>query len=229
MTAVAFILTTEKSDTFDRRSDPGRFDVHHRRRWAIFSVVAVVVLGGLWFGLSRGSGPSVASTVADCTQALEDPTTPNPASIGQPGVVGLGSVASIATFDTTTGLAWCFDGEGVGSGGITSAQLRSALAAPVAVVDGGLGSNVLMLVHLGKRTTSVVVSTATSHSRVLASKGGFEVLYIPVTKWPPRHRASRNAVNLGRIIGFDKVGRVTSSMAFTWCLGSINNFPGTAC
>ncbi len=55
---------------------------------------------------------------------------PSPVTDLQTGVVGVGSVASIATFDTPTGPLWCFDGMGLGSGGITKAELRSALSAP---------------------------------------------------------------------------------------------------
>jgi hypothetical protein len=229
MAAVTNTLTSDASEATQRAADAGGIDLRRRRRWAIWGVAALVVIGGVWFGLSRGSGPTVAATVADCTQSLESANNPPPVASVQPGVVGLGSVASIATFATPTGEAWCFDGMGVGGGGITNAQMRSALSAPVAVVDGGLSSNVLMLVHLGKQTTSAVVMTANSRSSVLARKDGFEVLRIPMAKWPPRHLTSLDPVDLGRIIGFDKDGRVTGSIDFTWCLGSINDTPGTSC
>jgi hypothetical protein len=229
MTTVTNTLTSDASEATERADDAGGIDIRRKRRWAIWGVVALVVISGVWFGLSRGSGPSVAATVADCTQSLESATNPPPVTSLQPGVVGLGSVASIATFATPAGEAWCFDGMGIGGGGITNAQMHSALSAPVAVVDGGLNSNVLMLVHLGKQTRSVVVMTANSRSSVLARKNGFEVLRIPMAKWPPRHLTSLNAVDLGRIIGFDKDGQVTGSIDFTWCLGSINDTPGTRC
>jgi hypothetical protein len=229
MTTVTNTLTSDAPEATERAVDAGGIDMRRKRRWAIWGVVALVVIGGVWFGLSRGGGPTVAATVADCTQSLESTTNPTSVTSLQPGVVGLGSVASIATFDTPTGEAWCFDGMGVGSGGITNAQMQSALSAPVAVVDGGLSSNVLMLVHLGKQTRSVVVMTASSRSSVVARKDGFEVLRIPMAKWPPRHLTSHNAVDLGRILGFNEDGRVTGSIDFTWCLGSINDTPGTSC
>jgi hypothetical protein len=110
--------------------------------------------------------------------------------------------------------------------------MHAALAAPVAVEDGTLTSDVLLLVHLGQKTTSVVVATADASSTVLARKDGFEVLRIPTTGWPWRQWHvpwSRQPVALGRIIGFDRAGRVTASMPFTWCPGGINNSPGTGC
>jgi len=121
---------------------------------------------------------------------------------------------------------WCFDGMGTGSAGISHAAMRAALDAPVAVVDGGLNSDVLMLVHLGQHTTSVVVTTAGSRSIVLAHGGGFEVLRIPMAKCRIGTHMDLRERRLGRIIGFDNEGRVTSSLAFTWCPGSINTSPG---
>jgi hypothetical protein len=232
MTAVTTTLTSDASDATTFVPDARTIESRRRRRWTIWGVVALVVVAGVWFGLSRGGGPTVASTVADCAQGFGD--GPNPPSVTslQPGVVGLGSVASIATFDTPTGEAWCFDGMGVGSAGITNAQMQSALSAPVAVEDGKLTSDVLLLVHLGKTTTSVVVTTADARSSVLARKNGFEVLRVPTTGWPSSHWHApwpRRPVTLGRIIGFDNEGRVTASMPFTWCPGGINNSPGTGC
>jgi hypothetical protein len=231
MTAVTNTLTSDASDATTRVPDAGRIDSRRRHRLTIWGVVALVVIGGVWFGLSRGGGPTVASTVADCSQGIEGPNA-QPVTSLQPGVVGLGSVASIATFDTPTGESWCFDGMGTGSAGISNAQMQSALSAPVAVEDGTLTSDVLLLVHLGRNTTSVVVTTADARSSVLARKDGFEVLRIPTTGWPSsRWHAPwpRRPVALGRIIGFDSEGRVTASMAFTWCPGGINNSPGAGC
>lgn len=224
-------LTSDDAVTTERVAAPVSTAFHRKRRWAIWGgALAIVVFGCLWYGLSRGSGPTISATVADCSQAMEDSTTPPPATSLRPGVVGLGSVASIATFETPSGLRWCFDGMGLGTGAITQAEMRSAVGAPVAVVDGGLNSDVLMLVHLGKQTASVIVTTAGSHSNVLAQGGGFEVLRIPMAKWPHWHAPwTHSGVALGRIIGFDNEGRVTSSLAFTWCPGSINTVPGTAC
>jgi hypothetical protein len=227
----ASILTSDDAETRGRGGAPARNAFHHKRRWALWGGAAtIVVLGGLWYGLSRASGPTISATVADCSHSFEDSATPPPATSLRPGVVGLGSVASIATFETPSGLRWCFDGMGLATGAITDAQMRSAVGAPVAVVDGSLTSNVLMLVHLAKQTTSVVVTTAESRSKVLAHGGGFEVLLIPMATWPHWHAPwSRDQVALGRIIGFDNPGRVTSSKAFTWCPGSINTSPGAAC
>jgi hypothetical protein len=87
-------------------------------------------------------------------------------------------------------------------------------------------------VHLGQKSASVVVATADGRSSVLAKKNGFEVLRVPTTGWPSAswHEPwSRHAVALGRIIAYDKEGRVTASMPFTWCPGGINNSPGTGC
>lgn len=231
MAGVTNTLTSDASGATTGVPDAPSIDPR-KRRWTIWGAVAVIVLGGLWFGLSRGGGPTVAATVADCTQSLGNPGNPSPVTDLQTGVVGVGSVASIATFNTPTGPLWCFDGMGLGSGGITKAELRSALSAPVAVEDGTLTSDVLLLVHLGMKTTSVLVTTEDARSTVLARKDGFEVLRIPTTGWPTSHWHvpwPRHAVSLGRIIGFDAEGRVTASLPFTWCPGGINNFPGTGC
>src|SRR5664280_2658101 len=157
----ASILTSDDAETTGGGAAPARTAVHRKRRWALWGgAVTIVVLASLWYGFSRASGPTVSATVADCSHALEDSATPPPATSLRPGVVGLGSVASIATFETPSGLRWCFDGMGLGTGAITHAEMHSAVGAPVAVVDGSLTSDVLMLVHLGKKTTSVVVTTA---------------------------------------------------------------------
>jgi hypothetical protein len=224
------IPTSDDAGTTRLISPPPSTDFRRRRRWALWvGAVTIVVVGSLWYGLSRDSGPTVSATVADCSDALGGATATSPTTNLQPLIVGLGSVASIAAFETPSGPAWCFDGMGTGGDGISQAAMHSALDAPVAVVDGALNSDVLMLVHLGPRTTSVVVTTAGSHSNVLARGDGFEVLRIPM-KWPKWHAPwPRGPVALGRIIGFDHQGRVTSSQAFTWCPGSINISPGTGC
>ncbi len=131
-------------------------------------------------------------------------------------------------FVMSSGVHWCFDGMGVGTGLISERELHSALAEPEAVVDGSLTGDVLMLVHLGGNTRSVIVTTSRSRSIVLANGDGFEVLRIPMTTWPDDWHAPwpRGPVALGRITGFDAQGRVTSSLPFTWCPGSINTFPG---
>jgi hypothetical protein len=232
MKEVTSTLTSDPTEVTNPTVETGGVHRRRTRRWAIWAAVVVVVIGGLWFGLARHSGPTVASTVADCTQSFESGSSSQAATNVQPGVVGLGSVASLASFETPTGEAWCFDGVGTGSGRITNAEMHTALVAPVAVEDGTLTSDVLLLVHLGERTTSVIVTTADAHSTVLARKDGFEVLRIPTTGWPATHWHvpwSRQAVALGRLIGFDNDGRVTANMAFTWCPGAINNSPGTGC
>jgi hypothetical protein len=192
--------------------------------------IAVIVIASLWYGFSRSSGPTVSATLADCSQSIVNKSSGQPSSDWRPVVVGLGSVASIAAIETRTGPAWCFDGMGTGSGGISRASMREALDVPVAVEDGNLNSDVLMLVHLGQRTTSVDVTTASSHSTVLAHGGGFEVLRLPTLNWPHWHAPwSRTAVTLGQIIAYDREGQVTSTVPFTWCPGSINQFFGTGC
>ncbi len=231
MTEVTNTLTSDAVAASEPNIPMGNIDAR-TRRWSIWAAVAIVAIGGLWFGLSGSSGPTVASTVADCTQGFESNANSPPVTSLQPGAVGVGSVVSIATFSTPSGPEWCFDGMGVGSGGITTAHLHAALFAPVAVEDGTLTSDVLLLVHLGKMTTSVVVATADARSTVLSHKNGFEVLRIPTTGWPwQRWHAPwpRHPVTLGRIIGFDREGGVTATLPFTWCPGGINNFPGTDC
>jgi hypothetical protein len=201
-----------------------------RRQWILWGcAITIVVAASLWYAVSRTSGPTVSATLADCSQLLVNSNNGQPVSDVRPILVGLGAVASVAVMQTSSGPAWCFDGMGVGGGGVSRAAMRAALSAPVAVVDGTLTSDVLMLVHLGLRTTSVVVTTATSRSNVLAQGGGFEVLRVPMT-WPHWHAPWRQGgVTLGRITGFAHDGQVTSSLPFSWCPGSINIFPGTAC
>ena len=190
----------------------------------------LIVAGSLWYGLSHADGPSISATVADCSNLLQDSVSPPPVTTLRPGVVGLGSVASLATFATTSGVHWCFDGMGVGAAPITQRELHSALDVPVAVVDGTLKSDVLMLVHLGKHTRSVVVTTSQSRSYVLAHGGGFEVLRIPMAAWPDWHAPwPHGPVTLGRVTGFDGEGRVTSSLPFSWCPGSIDTSPDSGC
>ena len=232
MTAVTTTNLTRDDAERTEHVDPPVSTTHRRkRRWALWGVaVAIVVVGCLWYGFTRASGPTISATVADCSRAFEDSATPPPTTSVIPGIVGLGSVASIATFTTPTGLRWCFDGMGLATGPITHAEMQSPVGAPVAVVDGSLHGNVLMLVHLAKHTTSVVVTTAESRSSVLAKGDGFEVLHIPMTKWPHWHAPwLHGGVALGRIIGFDNEGRVTSSLPFKWCPGSINTTPATGC
>jgi hypothetical protein len=223
-------LTNGDAETTEGVAAPAGTVVRRTRRWAPWCAVTVVIIGSLWYGFSRANGPTVSATVADCSQTLTDPTTGLPVTGLRQVVVGLGTVASIAVLRTPTGTVWCFDGMGIGGGGISRAAMRSALDAPVAVEDGTLNSDVLMLVHLGQKTASVVVTTATSRSIVLSHGGGFEVLRVPTAGWPHWHAPwKRGAVTLGRVIGFDSEGRVTSSLVFSWCPGSINRFPGTAC
>src|ERR1700689_1218732 len=114
MAEVANLLTSDEIEATEHSLDSRSDDFRRNRRWAVWSVVALVVIGGLWFELSRGNGPTVTSTVADCSQVLENANNPSPVTNVQPGVVGLGSVASIATFNTPAGEVWCFDGMGVG-------------------------------------------------------------------------------------------------------------------
>jgi hypothetical protein len=229
------VSETDQSADSGARSEGGTTskgsNVHRSRRWPLWGGALVVVLAaGLWYGLGRGGGPTVTATVTDCSQGLHDPNASPPVANLRPAVVGLGAVASLAAFDTTTGWVWCFDGMGSGTDGISRVQMHAAVGAPVAVVDGSLTSDVLMLVHLARHTTSVVVTTANSRSFVIGRGEGFEVLRIPMTKWPPWHAPwIHRAIALGRIIGFDDEGRVTSSQPFTWCPGAINTTPGGGC
>ena len=67
MAGVTNTLTSDASGATTGVPDAPSIDLR-KRRWTIWGAVAVIVLGGLWFGLSRGGGPTVAATVADCTQ-----------------------------------------------------------------------------------------------------------------------------------------------------------------
>jgi hypothetical protein len=209
----------------------GDAEPHRAPRWAIWAGLVVVVAGSLWIGFGRGGGATASTTIADCTRAFEVSSTPPPSTSFSPGVVGLGSVASIATFDSPSGWRWCFDGMGLATGRITQSEMQLAVNAPVAVYDGSLTSaDVLMLVHHDPRTTTVLVDTSSSRSVIVARTAGFEVLRISTDGWPHwREPWPRTPVILGRIIGFDRLGRVASSEPFTWCPGSINTFPGQAC
>jgi hypothetical protein len=224
-------LTAVDTEGIGPTAAPAGTTAPFRRRLALIGgAVIVLVVGSLWYGLSRTSGPTINTTLADCSNAAVNQNNGLPETGWRPIVVGLGTVASMAVFDTPTGPAWCYDGMGTGGGGFSPATLRAAVGVPIAVVDGGLDADVLMLVHLGRSTASVVVTTATSHSIVLAHGGGFEVLRVPMASWPHWHAPwSRHAVALGQIVGFDREGRVTSSQVFSWCPGGINRFIGTAC
>ncbi len=223
-------VVSDNTESTNRRDDrvgkvPRRFG-----RWLLWGgALAIFVIASLWYGISRSGGPTVSATLSDCSQAVASSATGLPQSNIQLVLVGLGSVASVAVFQTPTGPAWCFDGVGVFGDGISETNMRAPLFAPAAVVDGSLTSDVLMLVHLGPQTKNAVVTTATSRSNVLAHGGGFEVLRVPVT-WPNWHAPwPRGPVALGQILGFDREGRVTSSQPFTWCPGSVNTAPGTGC
>jgi hypothetical protein len=231
MSKVSDIDVTTDSDAQSQGDTASPRGALRSRKWSLWAVAVVVLAATLWYGIDHSGGLNPNVTVADCTEALvSPPNTPPLGATYRPGVVGLGSIASIATIHTPTGWVWCFDGMGIGTGGISRKQMRAAVATPVAVVDGSLTSDVLMLVHLARHTTSVVVTTATSRSIVIARASGFEVLRIPMAHWPPWHAPwIRGPIALGRIMGFDKVGRVTSSQPFTWCPGGINNTPGTGC
>src|ERR1700722_5705737 len=126
------VMATTLPEIIGEAGGPRGNGSDRRPRWVLWSVaLAIVAAGGLWYGVFRTSGPTLSATVAACSQALEGSTTQ--ATNLQPGVVGLGKVASIATFDTPSGLRWCFDGMGVATGPITQYQMRSTVSAPVAV------------------------------------------------------------------------------------------------
>ena len=208
---------------------PRRAPTRRHYQWLTWCAVGSFVLAGsFWFGLGRTGGLSRSLAVERCATATNDylgnPTTPVPF---QPVVVGLGHAEAFVAAQTSIGWRWCFM---EGSGPISAAELRAPVAAIAAVLDGGAASDVLMLVHLNGPTSSVVVTTAWSRSIVLGRGGGFEVLRIPMAKWPHWHVPwSRMPVPLGRIIGFDRQGQVTSSLPYTWCQGSFNIVPGLGC
>jgi hypothetical protein len=197
--------------------------------WGV-AVASVVVAAIVWFDVGRSSGVSVQATVADCSRAIA-PQNSTGTVMAVPTVVGLGSAASLATFDLN-GWHWCFSGLGTGSGGITTSQMKEPVDVPVAVLDGvGVTAPaILLLVHRNARTARVIVDTAWSLSSVVANGAGFEVLRVPMTRWPFSHGPwSRTPIVIGRIQGFDGRGEVTYSEPFTWCAGSINTFPGQGC
>jgi len=197
-------------------------------RLPIWCVAATLIVGGsLWYGFGRGEGISRSQALAACAASVVDSNPLAPIARVQPAVVGLSSSQSLAAVNTADGWKWCYKN---GGGGITSSQLSAAVGAIGAVLVGGPQSDVLMLVHLNAPTTTVVVDTATSRSIVISRGGGFEVLRIPMAKWPQWHVPwGRFPVALGRILGFDGHGQVTSSQPFTWCPGSIDTYPGSGC
>jgi hypothetical protein len=199
------------------------------RHWLTAVGVLVVVAGSLWNMFGRSDVVSVAVAEADCARSLPNGGLPGSGTM-VPTVIGRGSSASLIAFDAADGWRWCLGGIGIGGGPISKSEMRAPFAVPVAIVDGALQGDVLLLVHRNEPTTRVVVVTARSTSVVLAQRSGFEVLRVPMATWPRWHAPwSRVPVALGRILGFDSVGRVTSSQAFTWCPGSYDVFPGQGC
>lgn len=206
-----------------------RLNSRRLRHWLRAVGVLVVVAGSLWNVFGRSDVVSVAAAEADCARSLPNGELPGSETM-VPTVIGRGSSASLMAFDAADGWRWCLGGIGVGGGPISKSEMRAPLAVPVAIVDGALRSDVLLLVHRNEPTTRVVVVTARSTSVVLAQRGGFEVLRVPMATWPRWHAPwSRVPVDLGRILGFDSSGRVTFNQAFTWCPGSYNVFPGQGC
>lgn len=200
-----------------------------KKYWLLpWCAAAVLVVGGsLWYGFGRGDGGmSRSDALAACGPFTSSPL-PSVASI-QPAVVGLGDAQSLSAAETSSGWRYCFLG---GSGAITNSELHAPVGAIAGVREGGeLYGNVLMLVHLGATTTSVVITTAWSRSVVLSRGRGFEVLRVPIAKWPPPNPPSNRApVPMGLIMGFDRDGRVTSSQPFAWCGLALNVQPGSVC
>jgi len=204
---------------------------HERlQKWVIgFAVVAVVSAGLFWYGLGRASGSSpmetVSATVADCVHGGTQAMTTLVVS-ERPIVVGLGSVGSMAAFNSSRGVMWCYDQMGSSTGFISTANLRESVYVAAANFDGATNSAVLMLVHHDSRTVAVVVYTKWSTSMVKATGGGFEVLRLSTDRWPKWHVPWRHSpVALGRIVGYDRTGVVTASQTFSWCPGTINSYP----
>jgi hypothetical protein len=190
---------------------------------------AIILAGGSWYCFGRSPSGSAGATVSQCSRALSSVDRSSTENL-VPAVVGTATSVGIAAFHTASGWRWCFAGMGTGTGPIERAALSEPVSAPIAVRDGGSGRDVLMLVHHDRYTESVVVDTARSRSVVLASASGFEVVLIPMASWPQWHTPwSRTPVPLGRILGFDREGQLTSSMPFTWCPGSIDVNPGLGC
>jgi hypothetical protein len=192
-------------------------------------VIALVLAGALWFGIGSSTSVSAGATTADCSQALTNQGLSNSESL-VPTVVGSGSSVGLAVFDVDREWRWCFSGVGTGTGIVRSSTLHGSVEVPIAVLDGGFGRDVLMLIHHDRQTQTVVVDTAWSRSVVLAKGDGFEGLRVSMTKWPRWHTPwSRTPVVLGQILGFNSGGRLTSSTPFSWCPGSIDDFPGQGC
>jgi hypothetical protein len=198
-----------------------------RFRWLIWCAVAAIIVAGTFFyGFGQAGGVSRSDALAACAMRFGTNSSLNVADI-QPAVVGLGNSDSLAAANTASGWRWC---DVQSSGAISGAQLRAPVGVITAVHDGNLQSDILMLIHLSTPTVSVAVTTVSSRSVVLSHGGGFEVLRVPIANWPKWHAPwSRVPVALGRIIGFDSEGRVTSSQSFTWCPGALNTVPGAGC
>jgi hypothetical protein len=174
----------------------------------------------------------VPGTVSDCSRAMSNPGSGPTGSSGSlvPTVVGVGSSASIAVFDTDGRWRWCFDHMGIGTGPISSAAMRAPVAVPLVLLDGDFSHDVLVLVHHDSRTVKVLVDTVGSQSTVLARGGSLEVLRVPnvIQRVGPGRVVApwlRSWVVLGQVLGFDRRGLVTSSQAFTLCPLSIDSSP----
>jgi hypothetical protein len=192
------------------------------------AVAAVIVAGALWYGFGRSPSLSESQMIADCSRSIANVDSPTESLT--PKVFGSASSVAIAVFDTSRGWRWCFDGMGIGTGPIQRSELLQPVDAPVAVLDGGFGHDALMLVHHNPQTKTVVVETASSPSVVLARGGEFEVLLVPISKWTDwQGSRTRTTVDLGQMLGFTSDGRVATSTQFTWCPGSIDDFPGRGC
>jgi hypothetical protein len=201
-----------------------------RKRWATaVAIAALLVAGAIWFTFFRSSSASQGATIADCTSALTNQSSP-PSPNLTPAAIGEGSTAGLAVF--RVGSVWesCFTGMGTGTAPIPTGQMRASLSEPVAIEDGNNPADVLVVVHHNRVTASVIIDTAWTHSVVLSRGSDFEVLQLPTPHWPRwRVPRPRGPVQLGTILGFNAAGEVTFSTPFTWCPGSINAYEGQGC
>jgi len=197
-----------------------------KQRWLTVTVLATsVVASTLWFSANQSSSASERNAaLSSCQPPSTDLLAPTPAIV--PIVVGVGAQTALAIVKTDAGLRYCSQGI---SGPVSTAELTAPVGTVMGFLD-GLHGNILLLVHRGPATKTVVVDTAAGRSSIIGQGDRFEVLEVPVASWPPTaQRIGHALLTLGRIQGFSSDGRVIASQNLTWCGLSINYQPGSSC
>ena len=225
----------EVNDQIGAQIIVGKRTTDHILRRRVISVViaaVVAVVGVTWFAVSHGSRVTVRSTISNCSWSISGQGTVSP-SLFHPAIVGIGSNAGLAAYHIKGSRTWCFTGMGTGTAPISLPTLRAPVSSPIAILDGdqlGESPAVLLLVHRGPGTASVLAVTEWTRSTVIAKGSGFEVLRLPIARWPSWHTPwLRNQVTLGTLMGFDRAGRVTFGEPFGWCPGQISTILGHGC